>query len=90
MDDVPAPPRRSGRLRVAMALWVLCYVLGWPAVAAAASASPWLGAQNAALLGTFSYVLSWVMLAVATWLGGAELVEISRDWVRGAWARIGR
>jgi hypothetical protein len=86
--DTPAPPTDPSpprfRLRVAVLLVLLTWPLGWPMVAASASASAWIGARPAAMLGTASYVGSWLLFAVATWLGGAELAALRRS---GWWRR---
>jgi hypothetical protein len=68
------------RIRLATVLVLLTWPLGSPMVQLSASASPWMGARPAAILGTTSYVASWVLFAFATWLGGAELAERTRSW----------
>jgi len=73
---------RSPRFRLALVLLVLNYALGWPVVALAAGASPWIGVETAAVVGTGSYALSWAVLGVAVLLGGREVVEYGERWWR--------
>lgn len=87
MDTTAPPPdsapERSPRLRLALGLFLLDYVFGWPVVAAAAPASPWIGASNAALIGSVSYAFSWVLLGAASLIGGAQVAVVGRAWIRG-------
>lgn len=73
---------RSPRFRWALGLWLLNYALGWPVIGLAGAASPWLGAQNAAMIGAGSYALSWVILGLAMLLGGSEIAVFGKRWIQ--------
>ena len=66
----------------------LSYLLGWPALGMAGSASPWIGVEAAALLGSGTYALSWVLLGVAVVLGGNEVRAEGRRWTAMVAARL--
>ena len=92
MSVLPEPPEsassagtRSWRFRLALTLFVASYALGWPMIAGAGAATPWIGASNAALVGGAAYGLSWVLLGLAALLGGAEVASAGRGWVRERW-----
>lgn len=90
MDPPARPPHRPpsrGRLRLALALFGANYVFGWPALAAAGSASPWIGLEYAAVAGSASYALSWLLLGASIAIGGREVTVIGRAWIR---QRLGR
>jgi hypothetical protein len=76
------------RIRIALALLALSYVLGWPAVGAAGSASPWIGVEAAAMLGSGTYAFSWLLLGGAVVLGGKEVQEEGRRWTARVMARL--
>lgn len=84
-SDVTSRPRplRSPRVRLAILLFVLNLVLGWPAVALAGAASPWIGAANAAILAGICYAGSWALLAISSALGGPELMADLKARVSG-------
>ena len=65
---------RSPRVRLAILLFGLNVLLGWPAVALAGAASPWIGVANAAILASLCYAASWVLLGISSALGGPELM----------------
>ena len=73
---------RSPRFRAALG-----HLFGWPAVAAAASASPWIGANLAAAVGSISYGASWLMFGTAALLGGREVAMMASFHARRLWAR---
>ena len=79
------PTRSPGRLRLALVLFLLNYLLGWPALVVAGAASPWAGVEASAFIGSVSYVLSWVLLALAITIGGREVTVIGRQWVTSRW-----
>ena len=81
MQGTHEAPETSWRLRLALFLWLANFALGWPVVAASASMAPWIGAENAAMLGAGSYGLSWLVLGLAMVLGGAEVSERGRAWL---------
>ena len=83
-DDRPVdtPDPSTARMRLAFALFGANYLFGWPAVAIAGSASPWIGVETAALLGSASYALSWLLLGASIALGGREMTVRGRAWVR--------
>ena len=72
----------SPRFRLALGLWVLNYVLGWPVIALAGASSPWIGTQNAAMIGGGSYALSWAILGLAMLLGGSQIAVYGKRWVQ--------
>ena len=78
---------RSPRVRLAILLFGLNVVLGWPAVALAGAASPWIGAANAALLAGGCYAASWVLLAISSALGGPELMADLKSRVSSVFKR---
>ena len=86
---VTPPGRRPSpqRMRLALGLFVANTVMGWPAIAAAGGASPWIGLENAAMLGSASYILSWLLLGASIAIGGREVVVLGRGWIR---RRLGR
>lgn len=79
---------RSPRFRLALALFVVSHVFSWPAVAAAASASPWIGTEVAAVVGSVSYAVSWLMIGTAAVLGGREVAVVGGYHTRRLWARL--
>lgn len=83
----PAP--RPRRMQLALGLFGANYLFGWPAVAAAGGASPWIGLENAALAGSISYALSWVLLGASILIGGREVTTLGRAWIRRLWQRRG-
>lgn len=89
VDPAATPPSKAGlRFRIALAFLALSYLLGWPAVGAAGSASPWIGVEAAAMLGSGVYVFSWLLLAVAVVLGGKEVQDEGRRWTAWVKARL--
>jgi hypothetical protein len=69
-------------MRLALALFGANYLFGWPAVAAAGSASPWIGLENAALAGSACYGFSWLLLGASVAIGGKEVTTVGRAWIR--------
>ena len=82
-----APKRSPGRMRLALVLFLLNYLLGWPALVVAGAASPWAGVEASAFVGSALYLLSWVLLAAAIGIGGREVTVIGRRWVAARWRR---
>jgi hypothetical protein len=74
-------------MKLALALFVANALFGWPAVAAAGSASPWIGLENAAIAGSLSYGLSWLLLGASVAIGGREITVIGRAWIRERFKR---
>jgi hypothetical protein len=70
-------------MRLALGLFVANAVFGWPAVVVAGSVSPWLGLENAAMIGSISYALSWLLLGASVAIGGREITMLGRAWIRG-------
>ena len=76
---------RSPRFRLALLLFVLNFLVGWPAalllgVLAAFLGMTWLGLVG----GMVVYAVSWVMLGVAVLLGGKEVIVHGR-WLIRRW-----
>ncbi len=83
--------RSRTRLIVAGVLYVLNYVLGLPMLLAIeALAAWWQEPWMAAFLGPAVYGVSWLMLLAALWLGGPEIVALTRAFLRRLRARLRR
>lgn len=78
---------RSPRVRLAILLFGLNVVLGWPAVALVGAASPWIGVANAAILASVCYAGSWLLLAISSALGGPELMAELKERTAGFFRR---
>ena len=75
----------SPRFQFAVLLFLLNFLLGWPAAILLGSLAVWVGAKWLGLLGgLLVYAVSWVMLGIAVLIGGREVVSHSR-WLVQRW-----
>jgi len=75
----------SPRFQFAVLLFLLNFLLGWPAAILLGSLAVWVGAKWLGLLGgLLVYGVSWVMLGIAVLIGGREVVSHSR-WLVQRW-----
>ncbi len=71
------------KLRLAVSLVILSYILGWPAVAIIGTVGVWLGMEELAIwIGSVAYALSWIVLGVGVWLGGTEATALVKGWIQ--------
>lgn len=75
----------SPRFRLALLLFALNLLLGWPSALLVGGIAAWLGAKWLGLMwGVVIYGASWVLLGIAVLIGGQDVVSHSR-WLVQRW-----
>lgn len=73
---------RSPRFRLALFLFLMNYVMGWPAVALIGAVSVAYDAERVGVVGSsVSYAFSWALIGAAILVGGRDVTAVGRRWV---------